>query len=73
MGRIGFGFEFRMELAGHKPWVTFELNDLRQILRSINSRKEHAVFLKLGPIFVVEFIAVAVPFRNAVLAVSRIR
>ena len=70
MRPFGLGLEFRMELARHKPRMVRELDHFHQVLAGVDPAKDHAVFLKLLPVIIIEFIPVPVAFRNIILFIS---
>ena len=58
------GFEFRMELACHKPRVIRKLDNLRKLGARIDPGKNHALFLVSLLIRGIELITVAVPLAD---------
>ena len=70
MRAVGFGFEFRMELARHEPGMVRQLDDLHQVLARVVPREHHAGFLELLSIIIVEFIPVPVALRDIFFLIS---
>ena len=62
MGPVRAALEFGMELAAHKPEVTRQLHHLHQVAVWGQTGQKHALLREDLAEFVVEFVAVAVPF-----------
>src|SRR6478736_3234071 len=56
--------EFGMELAGKKPWVTLDLDELNQSAVRRRARDDEAPLLHRLAVVHVELVAVAVPFED---------
>ena len=70
MRAIRPGFEFGMELHRDKPWMIRKFNDFHQVAIRIDSGDAHAMLTERIPVMVVEFIAMAVAFKNILDAIS---
>ena len=70
MRREGFAFQLRMKLHPDKPRVILHLDDLRQFAIRRHAREDQSAFFKLGYVFGIHFIAVAVAFLDLQRAVD---
>ena len=65
----GLGLEFRMELHGEEPRMVGQLDDLDEIAVGTQSAGDEALGLERFAIFVVELVAMPVPFVDRFLTV----
>ena len=58
------GLEFRMELAGNEVWMIREFDDLDELSLDVGTSKDKAGLFEVSLILVVEFVTVAMAFRD---------
>ena len=73
MPGAGRGGEFRVELAGHKPGMARQLNDLHQFAVQRTPGDGHACGLQPGRVMIVELVTMPVPLNNRFSAIQLAR
>lgn len=73
MGPVGSGLEFRMVLAGDEEGMIGKFHDFHQSVFVIDGADDQPRVFQFVAVGRVEFVSVAVAFRNAVLAVKLVR
>jgi len=64
------GFEFRMKLPRQEPRVVSQLNNLDQVAAGRDPTDSHPRFFQLKPVFIIEFVTMAVAFIDFPVAIS---
>ena len=73
MGPVGSGLEFRMVLAGDEEGMIGKFHDFHQSVFVIDGADDQPRVFQFVAVGRVEFVPVAVAFRDAVLAVKLVR
>ena len=64
MGRVGLGLELGMELAGKKPGMILEFDELNERAIGRSTRNHESLLLHRFTVVHVELVAVAMPFED---------
>ena len=58
------GLEFRVELASDVIWVIWKFDNLDELPLDVGARKNESGLFEISLVFVVEFVTVAMAFRD---------
>ncbi len=70
VGLVRFALEFWMELARDEEGVVFQLDDFDEFAVGRSAAKDEPGFFKFGPVGVIEFVAMPMPFVDQERAVN---